>query len=109
MNTQSKLIKLKDPNFVEFLYQISGRRSDNNFSRDIIITPYYGTYDKPAGLAITVQGSPPKATVFLPFGSHKALILSSPNKSIDGNTKYYQLIEFLRDHDIPEEIGVGIS
>lgn len=102
-----KYQKLEDPYFVKYIYELCGR-DDEFINRAIIVTPYFGASSKPAGFVITVQGTPIKATIYLPLGSYRAIVNANPVKVIPFNDDYGQLIDFLKRNEIDKIYDVGL-
>ena len=100
--------RIEDPYFVEFIY-ILCERNDDFTNRPIIISPYFGAYSKPGGLVITVQGTPPKATIFLPLSSYKAIIDIQPIKVVPFGNDYNRLIGFLKRHEIDKKYKIDLK
>jgi hypothetical protein len=55
-----------DIEFVQEIYDIVGRE-DDFFGRSVTITPYRSSGYGNVGAVITVDGTPPKVTIYVPF------------------------------------------
>ncbi len=61
-----------DPLFVQVIYQIVGNR-DDFFNRSITISQYRAGGFGVVGAVITIDGIPPKVTIYVPF--HKDFVI----------------------------------
>jgi hypothetical protein len=59
------MIKYKDSDFSQTLCNIVGH--DPTPVSTVYVSPYIGKYSDVAGVVITVPGTPPKATLFVPL------------------------------------------
>lgn len=72
-------------------------------TREIVITPYNGNYDRPAGYVIAIKGSPPKGTLFVPYGWTQPCFLFQHGRmsriDYDNHAKRYDVIlDYLKAH-----------
>ncbi len=100
--------KIDDPYFVEFIYNLIDR-NDDFYGRSVLITPYYGSYSQISGFVITVQGSPPKATLILLLDSSKFITTTSPIKEFNYGDSYTRLVGFLKRYEIDKLFKINLS
>jgi hypothetical protein len=100
----SQARETKDPAFLQQLYAMIGRHGDDPDYLAIYVSPYFGSYG-PAGVVITVFGSPPRATVLVPLnGTSRIYSCWGTPKAIEpGSREHDEVLEFLTRHGFISE------
>ena len=90
---------IKDATFVRQVYSLVGRREDDASDLPIYVTPYMGS-NGPAGVVITVFGTPPRATLVVPLnGAYRIYSAWGDPKAIEEGTPGHDaILAFLSGH-----------
>jgi hypothetical protein len=96
--------EVKDPTFLQQLYAMVGRRGEDPDYLTIHVTPYFGS-DGPAGVVITVFGTPPRATLLVPANDNDRIYSCwGDPKAIEPGTREHDVVrEFLKQNRIVTE------
>ena len=93
--------EIRDPQFLRELYMMVGRSETDPLDLPMYVTPYQGSTGV-AGVVLTVFGTPPRATLFVPLGGSSRIYSGwGTPKVIDAGTVEYGLVMgFLERHGL---------
>ena len=93
------MISIRDFDFLKQFYAIVGRNEEKPLDLSIIVTPYMGS-SGPAGVVLTIFGTPPRATLFVPLDGAFRIYTGWGNPRVieAGAKEFDSVISFLRGH-----------